>query len=153
FGIKRRINQSSCNKDYSCVEGFCPSFVTVEGGKPRKLRGQVDLANLPPIALPQQRQTDHQRIVVAGVGGTGVVTISALLSMAGHMSGQSVAVLDQVGMAQKGGAVASHLHVASDRITALRVPAGQADLLIACDPIVGNSRDVIASIKTNRSFV
>src|SRR6202043_555627 len=98
----RRINQSSCNKDYSCTTGFCPSFVSVEGGSVRKPQAETDpLAGVvlppPPIAM-----NPHQRVLVAGVGGTGVVTIGALLSMAGHIQGRQVAVLDQVGMAQKG---------------------------------------------------
>ncbi len=156
FGPKRRINQSSCNKDYSCANGFCPSFVSVEGARLRKATPQADLAAMPRLA---ERRVDpdatsrHQRVVVAGVGGTGVVTIGALLSMAAHMSGRGAAVLDQVGMAQKGGAVASHVHLADEHITALRIPVGEADLLIACDEIVGNARDVIAAAAPGRTHV
>ena len=152
FGTKRRINQSSCNKDLSCLNGFCPSFVTVEGAA-RTARTGVPK---PPPAVPmppERRAADHQRIVVAGIGGTGVVTIGALLSMAGFLEGVDVAVLDQVGMAQKGGAVTSHVHMARDGIGALRIPAGQADLVLVCDQIVGNMRDVMAGIDPEKTFV
>ena len=161
LGTKRRINQSTCNKDYSCVNGFCPSFVTVEGGRLRKAMvasGTFDAATLPP--LPTVADT-HQRIIVAGVGGTGVVTIGALAVMAAHINGQSAAVLDQVGMAQKGGAVTSHIHLGPavataatlDEITALRIPEGQADLVLACDQIVGNMAGIVAAIAPGRTFV
>ncbi|MEQ6332715.1 indolepyruvate ferredoxin oxidoreductase family protein [Sphingobium sp. MK2] len=154
FGTKRKINQSSCNKDYSCLTGFCPSFVTVEGGKPRaaKVAGgmAIDVAGLPePEALARR----HERVVVAGVGGTGVVTIGALVAMAAHVEGREVGVLDQVGMAQKGGAVVSHLHLADEAVTALRIPAETADLILVCDEIVGNSRDVMAAIAPGRTQV
>lgn len=153
FGTKRRINQSSCNKDYSCVTGFCPSFVTVEGGKPRRAAikaGTVDFDTLPyPVSAAQ----DHERIVVAGVGGTGVVTIGALIAMAAYMKGGEVAVLDQVGMAQKGGAVVSHVHVSKEPVTALRIPAEAASLVMVCDEIVGNSRDVMAAISPGKTPV
>jgi indolepyruvate ferredoxin oxidoreductase len=153
FGVKRRINQSSCNKDYSCTTGFCPSFVSVEGGSVRKPQAETDpLAGVvlppPPIAM-----NPHQRVLVAGVGGTGVVTIGALLSMAGHIRGRQVAVLDQVGMAQKGGAVTSHIHLANVAINALRIPPGEADIVIVCDEIVGNAHDVIAAIDQGRTRV
>lgn len=155
FETKRRINQSSCNMDYSCVNGFCPSFVTVDGGKVRKPEASSRLRMLPALPAPDAKPVpgEHQRIVVAGVGGTGVVTISALLSMSAHLAGRETAVLDQVGMAQKGGAVASHIHISDDAITALRIPVGQADLVIACDQVVGNARDVIAAVEPGRSHV
>lgn len=152
FGTKRRINQSSCNKDFSCLEGFCPSFVTVEGGTVRKPApiADADAAPLPdPVATPP----GHQRILAAGVGGTGIVTVGALLSMGAHIAGQKVAVLDQVGMAQKGGAVTSHIHLGGDDITALRLPPGRADLVMVADQIVGNSRDAIAAIDPDRTYV
>jgi indolepyruvate ferredoxin oxidoreductase len=146
FGTKRRINQSSCNKDYSCLTGFCPSFVTVEGGKPRRASVKAMVLDFDSLPLPVAAAKDHERIVVAGVGGTGVVTIGALIAMAAHMKGGEVAVLDQVGMAQKGGAVVSHVHVAKEPVTALRVPAEAATLVMVCDEIVGNYRDVMAAI-------
>ncbi len=154
FGAKRKINQSSCNKDYSCLNGFCPSFVTVEGGKPRKAKGAGDPRLLGTVPKPPAAvQPDHQRVLVAGVGGTGVVTIGALLTMSGHMRGLKTGVLDQTGLAQKGGAVTSHIHIAKVAINALRIPVGQADLVLVCDQIVGNGRDVIAAIEPGRTGV
>lgn len=152
-GTKRKINQSSCNKDYSCLTGFCPSFVTIEGGT---LRKAAAVAAPDPARLPLPPHLDvgnHQRVLVGGVGGTGVVTIGALLSMAAHMKGRRAAVLDQVGMAQKGGAVTSHIHIAEGSIHALRIAAGKADLVIACDQIVGNAKDVMAAIDPGRTYV
>lgn len=153
FGVKRRINQSSCNKDYSCTTGFCPSFVSVDGGSVRKPEFKQDPLAGVILPSPATATSPHQRVLVAGVGGTGVVTIGALLSMAGHIEGRKVAVLDQVGMAQKGGAVTSHIHVSSEVINALRIPPGEADLVIVCDEIVGNARDVIAAIDQSRTRV
>src|SRR5690606_23625119 len=110
FGRKREIDQSNCNKDYSCVEGFCPSFVTVHGGKPRKGNKVSSAERL--AGLPQPRfEADLAPpwdILITGVGGTGVVTIGALLGMAGHLEGRGSTVLDQTGLAQKGGAVTTH---------------------------------------------
>jgi indolepyruvate ferredoxin oxidoreductase len=153
FGTKRRINQSSCNKDFSCVTGFCPSFVSVEGSILRKVTGiseRFDPATLP---TPVVAASAHQRIMVAGVGGTGVVTIGALAAMAAHISGQKAGVLDQVGLAQKGGAVVSHIHLSQEPITALRIPEGQADLVLACDSVVGNMEGVMAAVASGRTHV
>ena len=147
FGTKRKINQSSCNKDYSCTNGFCPSFVTVHGGRPR--RASVDLAaflDMTDVPAPPTRVAGHERVVAGGIGGTGVVTIGALIGMAAHIGGRRVGILDQVGMAQKGGAVVSHIQVSDDGIAALRIPAEKADLVLICDAIVGNSRDVMTAI-------
>jgi indolepyruvate ferredoxin oxidoreductase len=159
-GTKRRINQSSCNKDYSCLTGFCPSFVTLEGATPRRTEGgpaREGLSQVPEPALPF---VAHERIVVAGIGGTGVVTIGALLATSAHLGGQRCGVLDQVGMAQKGGAVTSHIHILNGdagstdgAIYAHRIPPGEADVVIACDQIVGNARDVIAAITPGRTRV
>ncbi|KXU29420.1 hypothetical protein A0J57_18590 [Sphingobium sp. 22B] len=151
FGAKRRINQSSCNKDMSCLDGFCPSFVTVEGATPRKRQAASGGEPLPDP--PARTAPDHERILVAGIGGTGVVTVGALVAMAAHIGGRKAGVLDQVGMAQKGGAVTSHVHVASDPITALRIPAGGADLILACDQIVGNAKDVMSAMAPGRTRV
>ncbi|WP_030540969.1 indolepyruvate ferredoxin oxidoreductase family protein [Sphingobium sp. DC-2] len=152
-GVKRRINQSSCNKDMSCLNGFCPSFVTVEGGAPRKAGG-ADPADLPAPPAPVPLTADPvQRILAGGIGGTGVVTIGALLVMAAHMRGLNAGVLDQVGLSQKGGAVTSHINFGSGNIAALRIPPRQAGLIIACDQIVGNARDVMAAIDPGRTFV
>ncbi|ARU17141.1 indolepyruvate ferredoxin oxidoreductase family protein [Croceicoccus marinus] len=154
LGVKRKINQSTCNKDYSCLTGFCPSFVTIEGASPRKAANSQALAGMAP--LPEIRTVapeENRNILVTGIGGTGVVTIGALIAMAAHIEGRKAGVLDQVGLAQKGGAVTSHIHVGPDDIHALRTRAAGADLLIACDEVGGNSRDAIAAIDPGRTRV
>ncbi len=148
FGRKRTIDQSSCNKDFSCLKGFCPSFVTVHGGRPRK-RSPADLAenDLPPLPEPAlPALTEPYGILVTGVGGTGVVTIGALIGMAAHLEGKGVAVLDQLGMAQKGGAVMSHVRIAEhpDQIHAVRIAAGSARLLLGCDLVVSASAEALS---------
>ncbi|HSE78412.1 MAG TPA: DUF6537 domain-containing protein, partial [Alphaproteobacteria bacterium] len=140
FGRKRAIDQSSCNKDFSCLKGFCPSFVTVHGGKVRKLRsseqGGDRFVHLPAPKIPAVDAPYN--ILVTGVGGTGVVTIGALLGMAAHIEGKGVTVLDMTGLAQKGGAVISHIRIAGapEKIHAVRVAAGEADLVLGCDLVV-----------------
>ncbi|WP_321966533.1 indolepyruvate ferredoxin oxidoreductase family protein [Burkholderia cepacia] len=140
FGTKRQINQSSCNKDFSCVKGFCPSFVTVEGGQLKKPKAvSVDGNALPPIPEPTLPEIDRAYgVLVTGVGGTGVVTIGALLGMAAHLENKGVTVLDVTGLAQKGGAVMSHVQIshAPTDIHATRIAMGEADLVIGCDAIV-----------------
>nr|WP_038052637.1 indolepyruvate ferredoxin oxidoreductase family protein [Thermomonas fusca] len=157
YGRKRAINQSDCNKDFSCVEGFCPSFVTVHGGKVRKGK-KVDaaslLANLPaPAARTDLSQPWN--ILITGVGGTGVVTIGALLGMAGHLEGKGATVLDQTGLAQKGGAVTTHIRIARTPadIHAVRIAAGEADLVLGCDMVVVNDYWVLSKIRPERSTV
>jgi indolepyruvate ferredoxin oxidoreductase len=148
FGRKRAIDQSTCNKDFSCVEGFCPSFVTVLGGKPARSRVDADsFAELPDPVLPALDRPFN--LLVAGIGGTGVVTIGALLGVAAHAEQKHVTVLDQMGMAQKGGAVLSHIKIAAgaDQLQALRVTQQAADLLLACDPVVGAGRDALALVR------
>ncbi|MCG8694124.1 MAG: indolepyruvate ferredoxin oxidoreductase family protein [Minwuiales bacterium] len=147
FGRKRRINQSSCNKDFSCVNGFCPSFVTVHGGQLKKNKAgvaeQPDDA-LGDIPLPEVGDlTEPHRILVTGIGGTGVVTIGALLGMAAHIEGRGVSVLDQTGLAQKGGAVMTHVQIAPqpEDLNAVRIAAGRADVLLGCDMVVAGSFD------------
>src|SRR5690606_13305791 len=129
------IDQSSCNKDYSCVKGFCPSFITVEGGRLRK-RQAVGASALPPLpAPPAPPSLDRPYgILVTGVGGTGVVTIGALRGMAAHIEGKGTAVLDMTGLAQKGGSVYSHIRIAErpEQIHAVRIAAGEARLVIGC---------------------
>ncbi|SAI19756.1 indolepyruvate ferredoxin oxidoreductase [Bordetella ansorpii] len=152
LGTKRRINQSSCNKDYSCVEGFCPSFVTAEGAVPRKTRavqGGVALAEAPLPDAARIAENSAYRLVVAGVGGTGVVTIGALLGAAAHIEGKGVTVLDMAGLAQKGGAVLSHVQLANrpEDLQATRVAVGQADMVIGCDALVAASPEVLARIR------
>ena len=153
LGRKRAIDQNSCNKDYSCVKGFCPSFVTVEGGQLRKpVRSQAAVpANLPAPMLPTLRRPYN--VVVTGVGGTGVVTIGALMGMAAHIEGKGVLVLDMAGMAQKGGAVMSHVRVAArpDDLHAARVAAGEADLLLGCDMMVAAGKDAMMLTSPGRT--
>jgi indolepyruvate ferredoxin oxidoreductase len=152
FGRKRQIDQSSCNKDYSCLKGFCPSFVTVQGAVPRKGRTPVDddQAPLPDPALPDL--AEGYSIVIGGVGGTGVVTIGALLGMAAHLEGKGAAVLDMTGLAQKGGAVMSHLRIAKNpaAIQTVRIAPGGARLLLGCDLVVAGGKEALASLAPER---
>ena len=152
FGRKRRIDQSNCNKDFSCLKGFCPSFVTVRGATPRKLGGLAAndslFAGLPePNALPLQRPYG---ILVTGIGGTGVITLGALLGMAAHLEGKGCTVLDISGLAQKNGAVMSHVRLAPqpEDLYAVRVAAGGADLLLACDLVVAASPAALSRLET-----
>ncbi len=144
FGRKRQIDQSSCNKDFSCLKGFCPSFVTVNGGQLRKRKGVAQrddlFAALPAPRLPDLG-TGPYNILVTGVGGTGVVTIGALLGMAAHIEGKGVSVLDMTGLAQKGGAVISHVRIAPrpEDIHAVRIAAGEANLVLGCDLVVAGA--------------
>ncbi|MGO1080583.1 indolepyruvate ferredoxin oxidoreductase family protein [Inquilinus sp. CA228] len=151
FGRKRAIDQSSCNKDYSCVNGFCPSFVSVLGGTLRKPKpaaeGKADLfPALPEPTLPSLDQP--YGIMITGIGGTGVITIGALLGMASHLEGKGVSVLDQAGLAQKGGAVVSHVRIARDPadIHAVRIAAGGAQLMLGCDLVVAASGEAQSKI-------
>ncbi|MDP6951520.1 MAG: 2-oxoacid:acceptor oxidoreductase family protein, partial [Alphaproteobacteria bacterium] len=139
FGRKRRIDQSACNKDYSCAEGFCPSFVSVIGGRPRRAAAMaVAPGDLPEPALATLADDRPFNLLVAGVGGTGVVTIGAILTMGAHIEGKAFSTVDQFGMAQKGGAVTSHIRIASspEAIRAVRLNAGAADLVLGCDSLV-----------------
>jgi indolepyruvate ferredoxin oxidoreductase len=151
FGRKRAIDQSSCNKDFSCVQGFCPSFVTVEGGQLRKKKPVVqEVFNaLPEPVLPSLDAP--WGVLVTGVGGTGVVTIGALLGMAAHLENKGVAVLDMTGLAQKGGSVYTHVRIAKspEDIFAVRIAAGEANALLGCDMIVSTSDEAIAKMQAN----
>jgi len=153
FGRKRKIDQSSCNKDYSCVKGFCPSFVTVHGGGVRK-RKAVGASEAVPLPVPALPEIDVQPygILVTGIGGTGVVTIGALIGMAAHLEGKGITILDQTGLAQKGGAVTSHIRIGRrpEDIHAVRIAAGEANLILGCDLIVAASKDVLS--KTQAGF-
>jgi indolepyruvate ferredoxin oxidoreductase len=151
FGRKRQINQSSCNKDYSCVNGFCPSFVTVEGGRLRRGKGSAVVAvdhlfELPEATVPPLTST--YGILVTGVGGTGVVTVGQLLGMAAHLEGRGVSVLDMAGLAQKGGEVSSHVQIAAhpDDLYATRIATGEADLIIGCDLVVTANRESLSKM-------
>ncbi len=158
FGRKRRINQNSCNKDYSCVKGFCPSFVTVEGGQLRKPKKEKkgSLEGLPPLPEPTLPLAEQAwGIVVAGVGGTGVITIGQLLGMAAHLEGKGVVTQDSAGLAQKGGATWSHVQIANrpDAIFTTKVDTAKADLVIGCDAIVAASKTTLAVMQHGRTFV
>jgi indolepyruvate ferredoxin oxidoreductase len=156
LGRKRAIDQSSCNKDYSCTDGFCPSFVSVRGGSLRRGLGSgagAD-AEFPELPEPKLPTLDSPYgIVITGVGGTGVITVSALLGMAAHLEGKGCGVLDMTGLAQKGGAVMSHLRIASDPddISAIRIAPGGADLLLGCDIVMTGGGEALATTHRGRT--
>ncbi|AME23536.1 indolepyruvate ferredoxin oxidoreductase family protein [Burkholderia sp. PAMC 26561] len=161
LGRKRRIDQSSCNKDYSCVNGFCPSFVTLEGAKlkkaagngfdPEALAARVDGLQEPALELDNAPYD----ILITGVGGTGVVTVGALISMAAHLEGKSASVLDFMGFAQKGGAVLSFVRFAATDalLNQVRIDTQQADVLLACDMVVGASADALQTVRHGRTRI
>jgi indolepyruvate ferredoxin oxidoreductase len=161
LGRKRRIDQSSCNKDYSCVNGFCPSFVTLEGAKLKKTEGHAfDAAELArrvdALALPRTHLDNAPYdILVTGVGGTGVVTVGALISMAAHLEGKSASVLDFMGFAQKGGSVLSFVRFAATDalLNQVRIDTQQADLLLACDMVVGASPEALQTVRHDRTKI
>jgi len=157
FGRKRDIDQSNCNKDFSCTTGFCPSFVTVHGGQLRKGRKSDAASLLDNLPDPVFRSDLSQpwNILITGVGGTGVVTIGALLGMAGHLEGKGATVLDQTGLAQKGGAVTTHIRIANTPadIHAVRIAAGEADLVLGCDMVVVNDYWALSKVRGERSQV
>ncbi|AYF87877.1 indolepyruvate ferredoxin oxidoreductase family protein [Pseudomonas sp. DY-1] len=149
LGRKRQIDQNACNKDFSCVEGFCPSFVTVHGGSLRKPEAAGAKALF--VALPEPRQPSLDRpwnILLPGVGGSGVTTVGALLGMAAHIEGKGCTVLDQAGLAQKFGPVVTHIRIAAkqDDIYAVRIAAGETDLLLGCDLVVAASEEALAKL-------
>ncbi|WP_432381078.1 indolepyruvate ferredoxin oxidoreductase family protein [Duganella sp. P38] len=155
LGRKRQINQSSCNKDFSCTTGFCPSFVTVEGGalkKPKKAAtGEAPQAVLPTPVLPSTATPFG--ILITGIGGTGVVTVGQILAMAAHVENKGAIVLDMSGLAQKGGPVMSHVRLADHQsdLHSTRVGTGSADLVIGCDLIVTASRDALSRMGEGRT--
>jgi indolepyruvate ferredoxin oxidoreductase len=156
LGRKRRINQSSCNQDLRCLEGFCPSFVTLEGAErqPPKPLASETVPNLPEPPVAPIRSVYN--VVFAGVGGTGVVTASGLLGLAAHLEGKAVRQLDQTGLAQRFGAVLSHMRIAPEEGGALygmRIPAGRVDLLIGADLLSAASREALGMLDTERSTV
>ncbi|MGB4116797.1 MAG: indolepyruvate ferredoxin oxidoreductase family protein [Polaromonas sp.] len=161
FGRKRQINQSTCNKDYSCVKGFCPSFITVEGGQLKKKSkadnklnpfalGEIPAPNIPTLSVHQVWGT-----VVAGVGGTGVITIGQLMGMAAHIEGKGIVTQDAAGLAQKGGSTWSHVLISSapNGISTTRVGTASADLIIGCDPIVAANKETMARMAADRTHV
>jgi indolepyruvate ferredoxin oxidoreductase len=157
FGRKRQIDQSNCNKDFSCVKGFCPSFVTVHGAKIKKAAPDIaamDGTLFRPLADPVIPAIDRTfNVIVTGVGGTGVVTIGAILGMAAHLEGKGLGMIDMAGLAQKGGAVYSHVRLANsqDDIHAIRVTAEAAHLVLGCDLVVTGTRKVLASVKKGQT--
>jgi indolepyruvate ferredoxin oxidoreductase len=144
FGRKRAVDQTSCNQDATCVEGFCPSFVTVEGGLPRK--PAADSAQPPQVDAPALDLARSANLVVGGIGGTGIVTVGAILGMAAHLDGRGVSVMDQIGLAQKGGEVTTHIRIAGnpDALGPVRFAPGEADTLIGCDLAVASSAEVLS---------
>lgn len=151
FGRKRMIDQSSCNKDFSCIKGFCPSFVTVRGGRPAKRAFDMGALAGRLAALPEPLIMDSgsgHAMLVTGIGGTGVLTVGAVLAMAAHLEGKAAKALDMTGMAQKGGAVTSHIRIAADvaAIPSARLGTGQTDLILACDLIVATAPDVLGTV-------
>ena len=158
FGRKRTIDQSACNKDYSCVNGFCPSFVTVHGTDLKKPKISTQEVAVPDIfeALPDPELPSTEEpyaMLVTGIGGTGVVTIGAIVAMAAHIEGKGCSVLDMVGLAQKGGAVLTHIRVADkpEDLHAVRIAAGGADMMLGCDVVTAASFDALSKIAPGES--
>ncbi len=156
FGTKRKIDQTSCNKDYSCLNGFCPSFVTILGGAPRKPKA-IDsdaklFGDLPPSPIVSSSNCSFN-VMIAGIGGTGVVTVAAILGMAAHLERKSVSLYDMTGLAQKGGAVFSHVRIAQDQqhIHSQKLGRGEADVLLAFDVIAALSDEARITLARGRS--
>ena len=157
LGRKRVINQSTCNKDYSCVKGFCPSFVTVKGGKLRKATNASSNTELiiPPLPLPALPSLDKgYDILITGVGGSGVVTVGQLIGMAAHLEGRGISTLDMTGVAQKGGAVLSHIKLGlkPEDMTAARIGLGNASVIIGCDIIVTAGEEALSKTTTGSTY-
>jgi len=165
FGRKRQINQSSCNKDMSCLKGFCPSFVTIEGGQLRKKARDARLSPYDDVRLGALSEPQVPALggtgepvwglIVAGVGGTGVITIGQLLGMAAHLEGKGIVTQDAAGLAQKGGSTWSHVLIAQSQhdIRTTRVSTAAADLVLACDPIVGAHKETLLRMRSGRTQV
>ncbi len=158
FGRKRAIDQSACNKDYSCLKGFCPSFVTVHGGELKKGAGQdragLGATSIPALPEPELPQLDGTfSMVVTGVGGTGVVTLGAIIGMAGHLEGKGVGVIDMAGLAQKGGAVSVHIRMGArpEDIKAIRASADGAHLVLGGDLVVAASDKVLQVTRAEKT--
>ena len=157
FGRKRRIDQSSCNKDFSCRDGFCPSFVSVLGGKPKKTALATvvprHLRLLPEPRRPELSHSTPYNILVTGIGGTGVVTVGAMITMAAHLEGRACQAIDQFGMAQKGGAVTSHIRLAksTDAIKVVHLTTGSCDLMLGCDALVSSADLALETVSPERT--
>ena len=158
FGRKRTINQSSCNKDYSCLKGFCPSFVTVEGGILKKGKAASSEGEAEFAFLPEPRQNALDRpfgVLVTGIGGMGVITIGQILAMAAHLEGKGATVLDMSGLAQKFGPVMSHVRIAPspEELHSVRVGTGAADLVLGCDLVVTSGSEALSKMNDKRTKV
>jgi indolepyruvate ferredoxin oxidoreductase len=155
FGRKRRINQSSCNTDLSCIKGFCPSFVTVEGGSIRKPAAKSKVVKTDDLPLPTFTATFETpySMLLAGIGGTGVITVSAILAQAALLDGLALVTLDQTGLAQKNGSVVSHIRLAKDpaQINAVRIGPGESDLVLGFDIVVAAQKNSLASFAKNKT--
>ncbi|MCQ1835385.1 indolepyruvate ferredoxin oxidoreductase family protein [Neorhizobium galegae] len=155
FGRKRRINQSSCNTDLSCIKGFCPSFVTVEGGSIRKPAAKSKSVKTDDLPLPVFTATFETpySMLLAGIGGTGVITVSAILAEAALLDGLALVTLDQTGLAQKNGSVVSHIRLAKDpaQINAVRIGPGESDLVLGFDIVVAAQKNSLASFAKNKT--
>jgi indolepyruvate ferredoxin oxidoreductase len=157
FGRKRTIDQSSCNKDYSCTKGFCPSFVTVEGGTLKKSKAGATQSDdgwteLPAPMLPSCEQPYN--ILINGIGGTGVITVGALMGMAAHLEGKGASVLDMTGMSQKNGSVTSHVKIARTpaHLRAQRIATGEADVILGCDMLTAGAADAVSKMRAGRTL-
>ena len=156
LGRKRAIDQSACNKDYSCVRGFCPSFVSVHGGQLRKHRPGSRDGDWPDPVEPRRVGLDDPfNILITGIGGTGILTIGAVLGMAAHIEAKGTSVLNQTGLAQKFGAVTAHVRIAANQaaIHAMRIPAGEAQLMLGADLVVSSSDDALSKLNAEHSWV
>lgn len=155
-GRKRLIDQSSCNKDYSCVKGFCPSFVSVYGAslkkKAKSSNNDLDTSNLPDVSS-RKISNGNFNIVITGIGGTGVITVGAVLGMAAHLEGKKCSIFDMTGLSQKGGAVSSHLRIAhsGEQIHSQRIGAGDADLVLGFDMVGAMTKDVLNTLAMKRT--
>ncbi len=162
WGRKRQIDQTHCNKDYSCARGFCPSFVSVTGGRLKRKAGATPKVRAELLTHAKALQDPHPRteaapwdLLITGVGGTGVVTVGALVAMAAHLEGQQASVLDFMGFAQKGGSVLSFLRIAPKRalLNQVRIDTQQADAVLACDAVVASSPEALQTIRHGRTRV
>ena len=155
LGTKRAIDQSACNKDFSCLKGFCPSFMTIEGGQLRKPDAVGGAPEDLPDPAPVLTLDQPRSILLTGVGGTGVVTVGALIGMAAHLEGKGVGLIDMAGLAQKGGAVTTHIRLATHpgQINAIRIAPGSADLMLGCDALTSAGRGALALLKPDGHIV
>ncbi len=153
FGLKRKINQSACNQDFSCVEGFCPSFVSVYGGTLKRRQAVVHATGELPEAVLPAIGTDGYNILMTGIGGLGITSLAAILGMAAHLQNLQVRVMDQIGLSQKGGGVYSHLRLGASgtELYSPRISEGQADLLLAADLVVAHGKNGLPAMSAERT--